>query len=459
MYRARLAAVFRGADPRVCTAFWLFGNPVPQSWRVVNRSSLMSVLLGLINNVLYVIILSAALDLVGPSVPKGVVLLCDVIPSFLMKLCAPYFIYAIPYPVRVILFSALSAVGMLLIALTPPYVDGGTITTKMAGVVLASMSSGGGELSFISLTHFYGPFSLASWGSGTGGAGLIGAGAYALATTTVGLSSKNTIFASAFLPVIMLVSFFIILPRKPMTRQAATTLSRTEALRVTEDEVDEGSDPREVLEEEGLLSQSSSFSGSKPFTKFKSQSWGAVFLQNLRRSRSLFFPYMLPLLLVYIAEYTINQGVAPTLLFPLPDSPFKHYRAFYPTYNAIYQSGVFISRSSTPFLRIQNLYLPSLLQCVNLAILILQALFGFIPTVWIVFAIVFWEGLLGGAVYVNTFAEISDRVAKDEREFSLGAVTVSDSGGVCIAGFIGMALEVGLCSWQISHGKDWCRQL
>ena len=46
---------------------------------------------------------------------------------------------------------------------------------------------------------------------------------------------------------------------------------------------------------------------------------------------------MLPLLLVYIAEYTINQGVAPTLLFPLKDSPFKHYRAFYPTYNAIYQ--------------------------------------------------------------------------------------------------------------------------
>ena len=158
---------------------------------------------------------------------------------------------------------------------------------------------------------------------------------------------------------------------------------------------------------------------------------------------------MVPLLLVYIAEYTINQGVAPTLLFPLKDSPFKHYRAFYPTYNAIYQSGVFISRSSTPFTRIHNLYLPSLL----------QSLFGVIPTVWIVFALVFWEGLLGGAVYVNTFAEISDRVAIDEREFSLGAVTVSDSAGICIAGFIGMALEVGLCNWQVSHGKGWCQQL
>lgn len=438
MYRARLAALFRGADPRVCSAFWLFG---------------------LINNVLYVIILSAALDLVGPAVPKGVVLLCDVIPSFLTKLCAPYFIHAIPYPARVLLFSAFSALGMLLIALSPPYTDGGTITTKMTGVVLASISSGGGELSFISLTHFYGPFSLASWASGTGGAGLIGAGAYALATTTLGLSSRNTIFASAFLPVVMLVSFFIILPRKPNTRQATAYMDVSEASRTTGDEGTEVLEAEDAPEEEGLLSQSSGLRGSKPFVRSRSQSWIAMFLQNLRRSRSLFFPYMLPLLLVYIAEYTINQGVAPTLLFPLKSSPFRHYRAFYPTYNAIYQSGVFISRSSTPFLRLHNLYLPSLLQCLNLAVLILQALFDFIPTVWIVFAIVFWEGLLGGAVYVNTFAEISDRVTKDEREFSLGAVTVSDSGGVCIAGFIGMALEVGLCNWQVKNGRDWCRQL
>lgn len=207
-----------------------------------------------------------------------------------MKLCAPYFIHAIPYSVRVLLFSAFSAVGMLLIALTPSYTDGGTITTKMAGVVLASMSSGGGELSFISLTHFYGSFSLASWGSGTGGAGLIGAGAYALATTTLGLSSKTTIFASAFLPVIMLISFFLILPRKPMSRPAATASNNSEASLTGGDESDEGLDPHEAQEEEGLLSQSSNITDSKPFTMSRSQSWTATFLQNLRRSRSLFFP-------------------------------------------------------------------------------------------------------------------------------------------------------------------------
>lgn len=170
---------------------------------------------------------------------------------------------------------------------------------------------------------------------------------------------------------------------------------------------------------------------------------------------------MLPLLLVYVAEYTINQGIAPTLLFPLESSPFKDYRSFYPTYAFLYQIGVFISRSSTPFIRLHNLYLPSLLQCLNLGILVAQAMMpNLLGTVWIVFAIIFWEGLLGGAVYVNTFAKIAEEVPSEHREFSLGAVSVSDSGGICLAGIIGSALEVGLCGWQVHHlGQPWCRQL
>lgn len=168
---------------------------------------------------------------------------------------------------------------------------------------------------------------------------------------------------------------------------------------------------------------------------------------------------MLPLLLVYIAEYTINQGVAPTLLFPLDETPFQHFRGFYPTYNAIYQVGVFISRSSTPFFRIHSLYVPSFLQVANLALLTLHALFDFLPNVYVIFIIIFWEGLLGGLVYVSTFAEITDRVPKEDREFSLGATTVSDSGGICIAGLLGMVFEVWLCRWQVSQGRDYCTQI
>ena len=165
---------------------------------------------------------------------------------------------------------------------------------------------------------------------------------------------------------------------------------------------------------------------------------------------------MLPLLLVYVAEYVINQGVAPTLLFPLAATPFRHFRAFYPTYNAIYQVGVFLSRSSTPFLRVHNLYLPALLQVANLLLLTAHAVGDFLPSVYVVFAVVFWEGLLGGLVYVNAFAEILDTVPLADREFSLSATSVSDSAGICLASFVGMALEVALCGYQVAHGRDYC---
>ena len=171
----------------------------------------------------------------------------------------------------------------------------------------------------------------------------------------------------------------------------------------------------------------------------------------------LMYYSMLPLLLVYIAEYTINQGVAPTLLFPLESSPFDEYRSFYSTYNAIYQVGVFISRSSIPFIRIHHLYIPSFLQVANLILLTTHAMFDFIPSYYIICVIIFWEGLLGGLVYVSTFAEITDNVPREDREFSLGATSVSDSGGICVAGFLSMVVEVGLCRWQVDHGRNYCK--
>lgn len=432
LYRSRLRSPFAGADPRVYAAFWLFG---------------------LINNVLYVIILSAALDLVGPTIPKSVVLLADVLPSFLTKLVAPYFIQNVAYQTRVVAFVALSVGGMLLIALTSTLRDGGTVAVKMLGVTLASLSSGGGELSFLALTHYYGPFSLAAWGSGTGGAGLVGAGLYALLTTSLGVGSTTTLFLSAFLPIVMLFSFFVILPRKILKSKKEE--GRYESVpQYVEEEVEEGEE-EEGFEGEALFGREISRASS---TMSHGNTWTS-FQANLLRARSLFIPYMLPLLLVYIAEYTINQGVAPTLLFPLQSSPFKHYRAFYPTYNAIYQIGVFVSRSSTPFLRIRNLVLPTLLQVINLIVLTFQALLFFDLGFRAVCAIMLWEGLLGGLVYVNTFAEITDNVKKEDREFSLGATSVSDSGGICLAGLLGMFMEVAICNWQVIHGRDWCKKL
>ncbi|ODA83841.1 hypothetical protein RJ55_02357 [Drechmeria coniospora] len=418
---ARLGAFARQVETRVLVAFWL---------------------LGLINNVLYVIILSAAQDLVG-SMPKGIVLLADVVPSFVVKLTAPYFIHLVPYRVRVVVLVALSATGMLAVALTPA---DGSASRKMAGIVLASMSSGGGELSFLGLTHHYGPVSLVGWGSGTGAAGLVGAGLYVVLTQRWGFGVRGSLLLSACLPVVMLVSFFVVLPRDALGDGRPGK---------DYEPVPEGDAAEEEMRGMARGAASSALLAPGPSSTQAAGSVGA----KLRRVRGLMVPYMLPLLLVYVAEYTINQGVAPTLLFPVESSPFEELREFYPFYGFLYQLGVFLSRSSTPFLRIHRLYVPSMLQVGNLVLLTLHALFFFLPSVHAVFLVIFWEGLLGGAVYVNCFAEMMDEVPAEEREFSLGAATVSDSAGICLAGMVSIVVEPRLCDYQAAHGREWCRQI
>ncbi|KAI7259270.1 protein btn1 [Hortaea werneckii] len=328
-YRARIQAAVEGADLRVCIAFWLFG---------------------LINNIFYVIILSAALDLVGPAIPKATVLLASIIPGLATKIIVPYIIHLVPYSLRVLIFAALSTCGMLVVALSPSRAD-----------QLAC------EVNFLALTHFYGTQSLAAWGSGTGAAGLIGAGAYALATTILGFSVHATLLASTVIPLGMLISFFGLLPLGPLRTTQARSSKYTRLANDDEDVASSDND-NTIPEATGLLTQrngriSPAYDSTKPSPLHQTAS---TLHTQLRRTRALLIPYMLPLFLVYVAEYSINQGVAPTLLFPLSETPFTHFRAFYPTYSAIYQLGVFLSRSSLSFLRIKSLYLPTFLQIANL---------------------------------------------------------------------------------------------
>jgi battenin len=169
---------------------------------------------------------------------------------------------------------------MLVIALSPSYTDSPAISQKLAGVILASFSSGFGELSFLGLTHFYGPFSLAAWGSGTGGAGLIGAGAYALATTSLGFSVRMTLLASSCLPAVMVISFFVILPRGPIKSAGHVLPVQTSA---ADEEFDHSSEEGEGLLAAGDFSKAMSDAG-------KHVSARKNFKANLKRSRSLFFP-------------------------------------------------------------------------------------------------------------------------------------------------------------------------
>ena len=74
-----------------------------------------------------------------------------------------------------------------------------------------------------------------------------------------------------------------------------------------------------------------------------------------------------------------------------------------------------------------------------------EAILMFTPSIWIIFASILFEGLLGGGAYVNTLYRITKEIPATRREYAMGVVSLSDSIGITIAGFIAMPTHNWIC--------------
>lgn len=389
---------------------------------------------GLINNVLYVVILSAAADIVGPSLPKSLVLLADILPAFLIKLLAPFFIHKITYRRRVWSLILLSCLGMFLVSIK-------RLSICLTGIVLASLSSGFGEVTFLQLTHIYKQTGLNGWSSGTGGAGLAGSGIYMLFTSVLKIPVKISLLIFSVLPFGFLLYF-----RLDGSKH--------------DDVNDNGAQPFLNFEEMNPETEPASQGVYSMATRNTTSKLTRHFVKTCSKINELILPFMLPLTTVYLFEYLINQAVSPTLLFPLDQKNmpffFHKYRDIYVTYGTLYQLGVFISRSTASLVRMRKLYFLSVLQGLNFVLAILQSWDYVLKSPWLIMVLIFYEGFLGGASYVNTFLNILERLPPEKREFGLGSVSIADSFGVLIAAVIGIGLEPALCKHQVDNNRPWC---
>lgn len=105
-------------------------------------------ILGLVNNFVYVIFLLAAQDLIKnqAGVNEGMILLADILPSLVIKFTVPHVMHRLPYASRVLMFVSLSFASLLIVALVE------NIFVRLVGIVVASVSSGLGEITFLALT-------------------------------------------------------------------------------------------------------------------------------------------------------------------------------------------------------------------------------------------------------------------------------------------------------------------
>jgi hypothetical protein len=71
------------------------------------------------------------------------------------------------------------------------------LAPRLIGIIVASISSGAGELSFLQLTHWHDHRALPGFAVGTGMAGLAGAYLYLALTTWIGLSVHASLNVSS----------------------------------------------------------------------------------------------------------------------------------------------------------------------------------------------------------------------------------------------------------------------
>ncbi|KAH1023038.1 hypothetical protein HUJ04_012320 [Dendroctonus ponderosae] len=361
------------------------------------RSLVAYWILGLCNNYGYVVMLTAADDIIGNTesdvspqstskvrenckyLSTGAILLADILPSLLIKSVAPF----IPFIVhlRVALCVLLSASGFIAVAL------GGSLFISILGVILTSFCSGLGEVTYLQYSSFYKKNVVSAWSSGTGGAGVIGALSYTLLER---IGMQTTLLVMLIIPAMTAISFWIILP-KP-----------------SEEDIAEALEIQTKINEDELKSPKESF-----IKKIK-------LLPGLMK-------YMIPFGLVYLFEYFINQGTFE--IIQIPNSLIAE-SSQYKWLQVTYQVGVFISRSSA----------------INVIIFTTEAIYYYIPSFYIVVALVLWEGLLGGSSYVNTYYRIAHEVKPEDKQFSMAITGFADSAGIALAGMFAILAHNAICN-------------
>lgn len=378
---------------------------------------------GFCNNFGYVVMLTAAEDILNAystkheSLPNersctlistGIILLADIIPAFIIKILSPF----LPYhtTIRVFVACILSVISFIIAATAP------TKSIVIFGVVLTSLSSGLGEPTFLYHSTYYNKDTISTWSSGTGASGIIGSLSYSL-LRQIGLSSYNTLLIMILVPFIELIAYLRLL-----------------------------SPPRNSV----AYSQSSIIDGDENSPLINAQ-------QNVPNTTLSFadklavipylFIYIVPLILVYYFEYFINQGLFELIVFK---NIFLTREQQYHWYQVIYQVGVFVARSSVNIIQIRHTWVMALVQGIIAAFFVTEAVYLFVPSIWIIFVIIFIEGLQGGLAYVNTYYRMSQEVMPEYRTYAMNVVALSDCFGIVFAGFFAIYAHNWICNLPLT---------
>ncbi|KIH56868.1 CLN3 protein [Ancylostoma duodenale] len=172
------AATNKSPDTRNMISFWIFGlcNNFTFSMMLSAAQDILSKqqrTSQLNHNVTDVCIPEITHRICSPT-SAGVVLLCNIVPALMVKLFCPFVMHRVPYGygnLQLVISRGVTSLVMTAFSNSVP--------AALLGVCVASLAGGLGETTFLGLAGHYSKNTIATWSSGTGMAGLIGAFSYA----------------------------------------------------------------------------------------------------------------------------------------------------------------------------------------------------------------------------------------------------------------------------------------
>ncbi|ROT66770.1 hypothetical protein C7M84_015182 [Penaeus vannamei] len=274
------------------------------------------------------------------------------------------------------------------------------------GVALASASRGFSDTTFLGHASRYHEHVLSLWSSGTGIATFMGPLLYA-SLTTAGVKPKNALLSFLMVPAVIVLSFCCILSNH--------------------EDLSGRSDVEMVLEVETDLPKKKSMAA-------KIQEKLDLFMRAQK--------YIFPLSVFYMMMYLTNQGLLEMVFFP--GSILTHAQQ-YSWSNTTRCLGTLISRSAHKFFLIPNAWIYNGLALVILIVVGTEASYHYLPSEYIIFSLLFLQGLLEGAAFRTTVFRIQNKTTEKEQEFCLGVFPVSLFLPAVLAGLASLPTHDYLC--------------
>ncbi|XP_033752569.1 battenin-like [Pecten maximus] len=387
-------------------------------------------ILGSINNLPYVIVVSAAktiADSFNERNQVGLVVGANVALSVVVKFGNTFFLLKTRYWIRFVINAVIMLIGLFGVAYAFSF------WFALICIVFVGASAAFGENVALGFLRLFPSTLVNAWSSGTGMAGVLGAGIYITFGCAVGAGGNNTaklknltkyafLLTTPFVVLYLVSYFFIIKPPKPedVTNQGSVRSGNVQVNREEEEEDqkplmhDAVSGEEQVFEApaEQLMTHEEGI-WRRTYRCFKITSWLSF-----------------NLCAVYLFEYIV-QGCAAKV------RPKSEYNVgcpeLYAALSLCYQAGVFVSRSSVQLLRIQRVEVLTILQAINMFIWLFDVHYKFMPTS-ILPVVMIYVGLLGGASYVNIFYRLlhDDTYPDKDRELCINIVAIFITLGIVL---------------------------